>query len=59
MKHQALFSSKDKSKNIKVSSAATLLGPLRVNTTPKQQPTKFKYANFQNLFCPSYIILII
>ena len=25
MKHQALFSSKDKSKNIKVSSAATLL----------------------------------
>ena len=31
MKHQALFSSKDKSKNIKVSSAAILLGTLRVN----------------------------
>ena len=30
MKHQALFSSKDKSKNIKVLSAAILLGPLRV-----------------------------
>ena len=31
MKHQALFSSKDKSKSIKVSSAANLLGALRVN----------------------------
>ena len=31
MKHQALFSLKDESKEIKVSSAATLLGPLRVN----------------------------
>ena len=30
MKHQALFSSKDKSKKIKVSSAAILLGALRV-----------------------------
>ena len=30
MKHQALFSSKDKGKNIKVSSAAILLGALRV-----------------------------
>ena len=30
MKHQALFSSKDKSKKIKVSSAAILLGSLRV-----------------------------
>ena len=30
MKHQALFSSKDKNKNIKVSSAAILLGALRV-----------------------------
>ena len=29
MKYQALFSSKDKSKNIKVSSAAMLLGALR------------------------------
>ena len=31
MKHQALFSSKGKSKIIKVSSAAILLGALRVN----------------------------
>ena len=31
MKYQALFSSKDKSKNIKVLSAAILLGALRVN----------------------------
>ena len=31
MKHQALFSSKDKNKNIKVSSAAILLGALRIN----------------------------
>ena len=31
MKHQALFSSKDKSTNIKVLSAAILLGALRVN----------------------------
>ena len=30
MNHQALFSSKDKSKNIKVSSAAILLGALRI-----------------------------
>ena len=30
MKNQALFSSKDKSKKIKVSSAAILLGSLRV-----------------------------
>ena len=30
MKHQALFSSKDESKNIKVSSAAILLGASRV-----------------------------
>ena len=30
MKYQALFSSKDKSKIIKVSSAAILLGALRV-----------------------------
>ena len=30
MKHQALFTSKDKSKNIKMSSAAILLGALRV-----------------------------
>ena len=30
MKHQALFSSKDKRKKIKVSSAAILLGALRV-----------------------------
>ena len=30
MKHQTLFSSKDKSKNKKVSSAAILLGALRV-----------------------------
>ena len=30
MKHQALFSSKDKSKKIKVSSAAILFGALRV-----------------------------
>ena len=30
MKHQALFSSKDKSKNIKVLSAANLLAALRV-----------------------------
>ena len=32
MKHQALFSSKDKSKIITVSSAAILLGALRVKT---------------------------
>ena len=31
MKHQALFSSKDKSRKIKESSAAILLGALRVN----------------------------
>ena len=31
MKHQAVFPSKDKSKNIKMSSAAILLGALRVN----------------------------
>ena len=31
MEHQALFSSKDKTKKIKVSSAAILLGALRVN----------------------------
>ena len=31
MKHQALFSPKDRSKKIKVSSAAILLGALRVN----------------------------
>ena len=30
MKYQAIFSSKDKSKKIKVSSAAILLGALRV-----------------------------
>ena len=30
MKHQALFSSKDKSEKIKVLPAAILLGPLRV-----------------------------
>ena len=30
MKHQALFSSKDKSKKIKVSSAAILFGAIRV-----------------------------
>ena len=30
MKHQALFSSKDKSKNMKVSSAAIMVGALRV-----------------------------
>ena len=30
MKHQALFYMKDKSKNIKVSSAAILLGSVRV-----------------------------
>ena len=30
MEHQAFFSSKDKSKKIKVSSAAILLGSLRV-----------------------------
>ena len=35
MKYQALFSSKDKSKNkIKVSSAAILLGSLRVQGRP-------------------------
>ena len=39
MKHQALFSSKDKSRKIKVSSAAILLGALRV-----------KIANFKELF---------
>ena len=33
IKHQALFSSKDKSKIIKVSSAAILLGVLRVNSS--------------------------
>ena len=33
MKHQALFSSKVKSKKIKVSSAAILLVALKVNTT--------------------------
>ena len=32
MKHQALFSSKDKSKIIKVSSAAILLGALRAKS---------------------------
>ena len=32
MKHQALFSSKDKSKNIKVPSAANLFGTLRVKS---------------------------
>ena len=31
MKHQALFSSKDNSEKIKVSSAAVLLGSLRVD----------------------------
>ena len=31
MKHQALFSSKDKSTKIKVSSAAILFGAIRVN----------------------------
>ena len=31
MKHQTLFSAKDKSKNVKVLSAAILLGALRVN----------------------------
>ena len=30
MKHQALFSLKDKSKNMKVSSAAIMVGALRV-----------------------------
>ena len=33
MKHQALYSSKDKSKNMKVSSAAIFLGALRVNNS--------------------------
>ena len=33
MKQQALFSSKDKSKKIKVLSAAILLGAFRVNTS--------------------------
>ena len=37
MKHQALFSSKDKSKKIKMSSAAILLGALRVKIL-KNQP---------------------
>ena len=32
MKHQALFSSKDKNKIVKVSSAAILLGALRVKS---------------------------
>ena len=41
MKHQALFSSKDKNK--KVSSAAILLGVLRVN--------KFMTDDFAKLWC--------
>ena len=38
MKHQALFSSKDKSKNIRVSSAAVWLGALRVKFTVQYSP---------------------
>ena len=40
MKHQALFSSKDKSKKIKVSSAAILLGALRVTVEKNAFPVK-------------------
>ena len=37
MKHQALFSSKGESKKIKVSSAAILLGALRVKMVMKMK----------------------
>ena len=41
MKHQVLFSSKDKSTTIKVSSAAILFGAIRVNKVVSQELVKF------------------
>ena len=39
IKHQALFSSKDKSKKINVSSPAVLFGPLRVKINKNRKRT--------------------
>ena len=50
MKDQALFSSKDKSKKIKVSSAAILLGALRVNSSRAQYISRLVQAVFENCF---------
>ena len=51
MKYPALFSSKDKSKNIKVSSAAILLGTLRVKCITKFDHISSKFTT------PAYIPL--
>ena len=54
MKHQALFSSKDKSKKkkkIKVSSAALLLGCLRVKSSSAQKICVLIF------YCPSVIFI--
>ena len=48
MKHQALFSSKDKSKNIKVPSAANLLSAFRVVKFLKYHVEQEKYVNTPN-----------
>ena len=44
MKHQSLFSSKDKTKKIKVSSAAILLGALRVKIKGVEMKIKREFA---------------
>ena len=51
MKYPALFSSKDKSKNTKVSSAAILLGTLRVKRITKFDHISSKFTT------PAYIPL--
>ena len=48
MKHQALISSKNKSKIIKVSSVAILLGALRVNGELKMEIQKQNHTKIQN-----------
>ena len=71
MKHQALFSSKDKSKNNKRSSAAVSLGTLRVNIfsiagphvarSSKTPPKKFPQSSNQPMFlshCANSVLFI-
>ena len=56
MKYHVLVSLK---KYLRLSSAAVLMGTLRVNSLiTEKQTTKFSSANFQRMLCPSYILIV-
>ena len=58
MKHQALFSLKDKSKKIQVSSAAVMLGSLRVKLWTYGYIRRYSFCHFIHLSIPMLFLVL-